>query len=67
MNGELLKSTGYASTITGAAFTVEITFNMLRIWLADYKRLKAANRPALNRSEYSLTASPNSYSSSKQT
>jgi len=57
MHGELLESTGYATTITGAAFTVEITFNMLRIWLADYKRLKAVKSSSLE----SVRIQPNGF------
>jgi len=40
MRSGLLESTGYATTITGAAFTAEITFKRIRIWLADYKSLR---------------------------
>ena len=53
----LLESTGYATTITGAAFTVEITFSRLRIWLADYKRLKTVKSSSLE----SVRIQPNGY------
>ena len=57
MRRGLLESTGYATTITGAAFTVEITFSRLRIWLADYKRLKTVKSSSLE----SVRIQPNGY------
>jgi hypothetical protein len=57
MRRGLLESTGYATTITGMAFTAEITFNRLRIWLADYKRLKTVNSSSLE----SVRIQPNGY------
>lgn len=53
----LLESTGYATTITGAAFTAEITFSRLRIRLADYKRLKIVKSSSLE----SVRIQPNGY------
>ena len=57
MRRGLLESTGYATTITGAAFTAEITFNRIRIWLADYKSLRIVKSSILE----SVSIQPNGY------
>ena len=41
MSEELFRSTGYATTIAGAAFRAEITFKMLRFWLPDQRRVRS--------------------------
>jgi hypothetical protein len=57
MRRGLLESTGYATTITGAAFTAEITFKRIRIWLADYKSLRIVKSSSLE----SVRIQPNGY------
>lgn len=57
MSEELFRSTGYATTIAGAAFRVEITFKMLRFWLPDQRRVRSVRTSNLQ----SVGIEPNGY------